>query len=104
MRFDEGSQPAANSRKQEPSGNVNPLSFTGAATSRLAYVSGAGHSSTTPQSLRICISCRARQCCGRALRGLLQPYDIEGHSIPLAGKVDFCAYEDTLFADCYDGN
>ena len=32
------------------------------------------------------------------------PYDIEGHSIPLAGKVDFCAYEDTLFADGYDGN
>jgi hypothetical protein len=36
--------------------------------------------------------------------GLLQPYDIEGHSIPLAGKVDFGAYEDTLFADGYDGN
>ncbi len=36
--------------------------------------------------------------------GLLQPYDIEGHSIPLAGRVDFGAYEDTLFADGYDGN
>jgi len=36
--------------------------------------------------------------------GLLEPYDIEGHSIPLAGKVDFGAYEDTLFADDYEGN
>jgi hypothetical protein len=36
--------------------------------------------------------------------GLLEPYDIEGQSIPLAGKVDFGAYEDTLFADGYDGD
>jgi len=36
--------------------------------------------------------------------GLLEPYDVEGHSIPLSGKVDFGAYEDTLFADGYDGD
>jgi len=36
--------------------------------------------------------------------GVLEPYDIEGHSIPLSGKVDFGAYEDTLFADGYDGD
>jgi hypothetical protein len=35
--------------------------------------------------------------------GLLEPYDIEGHSIPLSGKVDFGAYEDTVFADGFDG-
>ena len=35
--------------------------------------------------------------------GLLEPYDIEGHSIPLGGKVDFGAYEDTMFADGFDG-
>jgi len=36
--------------------------------------------------------------------GALEPYDIEGHWIPLSGKVDFGAYEDTVFADGYDGD
>jgi hypothetical protein len=34
----------------------------------------------------------------------LEPYDIEGHRIPLSGKVDYGAYEDTVFADGFDGN
>jgi hypothetical protein len=36
--------------------------------------------------------------------GLLEPYDIEGHAIPTSGKVDFGAYEDTLFAEGFDGD
>lgn len=35
--------------------------------------------------------------------GLLEPYDIEGLSIPQSGKVDYGAYEDTVFADGVDG-
>jgi hypothetical protein len=35
--------------------------------------------------------------------GFLEPYDIEGQSIPISGKVDYGAYEDTLFAEGFDG-
>jgi hypothetical protein len=36
--------------------------------------------------------------------GFLEPYDIEGHRIPTSGKVDYGAYEDTVFADGFDGD
>lgn len=35
--------------------------------------------------------------------GLLQPYDIEGRSIPASGRVDYGAYEDTILAEGFDG-